>query len=507
MKRIFITILAAGLILPAAAQGLSLNEEHRLNLDVLRMLETYEATVGLRNNDDAATFSALFPDENLMIYNDLLGISDVPELSVAEYVTRMRRSANSPIITLRNVRKNGIEDAGDKWIVSLLFDKEVRYTNRCGAILSSRGYYGTDYNMEVRISRDKNTGVCTIESLTGNINSNQPPLGEDFVILEYRDPRDRKVTNNGEPIVFNTFDQAFLASPYNLKFYDDDANMKVNNPDPACNKLNLSYHPLRWRLKAHYDLSLGDYYNLGELPSGMNATSSGSEFGLDFGYIFPSKGKFKVGLFFGVGMASSNLTLTQSNGSFKSYDTDIDGDNYTRVSEVSNVEEKYKLQNLLVPLYFDFEYRFHSYVSAFFRLGAKAYVNMGSKSDGISGSIATYGVYSQYGDLVITEDYMNGFGTHDLSGIPFSSEATFPTASMDAFAGLGVRSKIYGPLSVEVGVNYQFGLTDAMNVNWDTSGNFVGVHGDNLHLVDLSSQLAQMKRSGLRLNIGLILKF
>lgn len=508
MKRIIISMLAAALFLPAAAQSMSLSEEHRLNLDVLRMLEAYEASATLRNNDDAATFGALFPNENIMIFNDLLGISDAPELSVADYVAQMRRSANSPIVTLRNVRKKGVEDGGDKWIVTLTFDKEMRYTNKCGAILSSKGYYGKDYNMEARIARDKNTGECVIESLTGTMDSELPRLDGNFAILEVNDPRDRKVTNYGKPVVFNTFDQAFLAEPYKLAFYDDDANMKVVRPDANCNRLKLTYKPLRWRLKPHYDLSLGDYYALGTLPSGMSATSSGSEFGLDLGYIFPSKGRFKVGFFFGVGFATSKLTLTATGQNFNvNESTDVDGDSYIRQVSVSSLEQSHKIQNIVVPLYFDFEYRFHSYVSAFFRLGGKAYINMGSKSDGMSGSVTASGLYPQYGNLVIAEDYINGFGTHDLADAPFIDAPAYSTASFDAFGGIGVRSKIYGPLSVEVGLNYQFGLTNAMDSGDGNTTHIVEYINGSNRVKNLALELDQVKRSGLKLTVGLMLKF
>ncbi len=507
MKRIFISMLVAASFLPSTAQKMSLGEEHRLNLDVLRMLEAYEASATLRNNDDAATFGALFSNENVMIFNDLLGVSDAPELSVADYVSLMRRSANSPIVTLRNVRKKNIEDDGDKWIVTLTFDKEIRYTNKCGAILSSKGYYGKDYNMEARIARDKNTGECVIESLSGSIDSELPRLDDNFAILEINDPRDRKVTNYGKPITFNTFDQAFLPVPYKLAFYDDDANMKVVRPDVNCNRINLTYKPLRWRLKPHYDLSIGDYYSLGSMPPGMSAKSSDSEFGLDLGYIFPSKGKFKVGLFLGVGFATSKLTLTATDRNFDiDESTDVDGDAYIRQVTVSNIEQSHKIQNIVVPLYFDFEYRFHSYVSAFFRLGGKAYINMGSKSDGMSGSVTAAGLYPQYENLLITENYINGFGTYDLADAPFIDEPVYNAATFDAFGGIGIRGKIYGPLSVEIGLNYQYGIMNAMD-SGDGNSNIVEyINGSNC-VKNLALELNQVKRSGLKLSIGLMLKF
>lgn len=508
MKRIFITILAAGMMFPAAAQTMSLSEEHRLNLDVLRTLETYEASATLRNNDDAVTFTSLFPNDEVRIYNDLIGISDRPDLRVTDYVRLMRNSANSPVITLRNVRKKGVEDGGDKWIVTLTFDKEIRYTNKCGAILSSKGYYAKDYNMEVRIARDKNTGDCVIESLTGNMDSDLPRLGGDFAILERHDPRDLRVTNYGKPIEFNSFDQAFLATPYKLGYYDDDANMKVVNPDPMCNRLSLTYKPLRWRLKPHYDMSIGDYYNLGEVPNGMTATMSGSEFGLDIGYIFPSKGRFKVGLFFGAGYAMSKLNLTANNMSFvTSEPEDVDGDSYERHSTVEGLAQKFEIKNIVVPIYLDFEYRFHTYVSAFFRLGAKAYVNVGSSASIEGGSVTAYGVYPQYGDLVIAENYMNGFGTHSLTDAVFEEDPTFNTASFDAFGGIGVRAKIVGPLSIEAGVNYQYGITDVMNCTTDRNYPIVAYNGSTNNVKNLALELNQVRRSGLRLSLGLMLKF
>lgn len=520
INRIIIFLLALGASVSAVAQGPSLSEERQLNLKAFRLMEAYKTFSTLRNNDAEAQFRQLFRDDDVMLYNDLLGLSKEPELNIDNYIALMHSKVRGPLVAVKNVRKKGIADGGDKWLMTVTFDKEMRYNTDCGAILSSTAYYGADYAMEAVIASDKADGRTYIVELRGSIDSAKPRLGDDFMLVQRNDPRDSDVSNNGEKIQFNTFDQAFVTPPYNFKYYDADANMKVEKADPnsQCNVYEFTYHPLRWRLKPHIDLSLGSPYSISDKYSGLNTTMSNMEFGLDIGYVIPSKSNFKVGINLGVGMSTGKIGLDIANLNYN-YNApaaaDVDGETYQRYYELSGLHQDVKLQHLFVPLYFDFELRFHSYVSAYLRLGAKAYFDMGSKTDGFSGNSTAYGVYSIYDNLVMTSD-INNFGTEALTEA-MVEKAEFNSLSFAALGGAGVRVKIVGPLSLEAGVTYQMGITDVMkpkNGNLLASGSIAPGNALVTYTVangtqarNLANMVGNIKHNSINLNIGLILKF
>ncbi|MCH5230527.1 MAG: hypothetical protein J1F43_01875 [Muribaculaceae bacterium] len=519
-KKILASISLLGISMCANAQGLSLTEERDFLLKSLRLLDNYEYNSTLRSTEDIGEYLSLFADENQEIFNDLLGISAEETLPLQEYVELFKNNAISPAIKLKNVRRGEIQDMGETIVMPLLFEKEMRYNNSCGAILSSNNYYGADYQMKMVLEMNKATGEIQIISLTGNIDSNRPRLGKDFAIVEYDDPRNREVTNNGQKLNFNVFDQAFIPLPYNLSYPDDDMNMKVIASEGECRKLNITFHPRKFMLKPRVNISLGRSFTIDDSASLMDISSSSMEFGLDFGYILPMKGNFKINLMTGLGYSTGKIDLAVGDLNYNYAapgSADIDGVAYTRYYEITNLSQGISLNHLTIPIYGDFEYKFSKYVSAYLQVGVKMYCNMGSKVNRFTGDMYAYGVYPEYGDLMINAPYMNDFGNSTIDEST-NNDLKFNGAAFDGFGGLGVRAKIYGPLSIEAGINYQVGFSNVI-VNTRQPGELItgsitesqafatytASEGTMLH--SLTDYVGNIKRSGLKLNIGLIVKF
>lgn len=509
-----------GITSKVGAQAIPLPLEREFIMNALRVLEDYEFNSTLRNTQSVGEYMALFADENQVLFNDLLGISEAETLPLRDYVELFRKNAISPSIKIKNVRRGKIQDTGEALVVPLYFKKEMRYNNKCGAILSSNAYYNDDYDMEMVVSMDKASKEIQIISLTGKIDSEMPRLGQDFAIVEYHDSRDKKVSNNGQLLNFNVFDQAFIPMPYNLNYSDEDENMKIHLAENDCNNIRLSYHPRHFVIKPYANIPLGSPFSMGEASSMMDISTSGMEFGIDFGYILTITPNFKINLFTGLGYSTGKINMTVGDLNYHysaTSDADIDGVPYTRYYEISDLQQSINLGHIILPLYGDFEYKFGKIFSAFAQLGVKMYFNAGSKVNSFTGNMYVFGVYPEYGNLLINAPYMNDFG-HTSIDENADNDLKVRGASFDGIGGLGVRAKIYGPLSIEAGVNYQIGLSNIM-INARTPGNLVQgaitesqafatytvKEGTILH--SLTDYIGNIKRSSLNIKVGLILKF
>ncbi len=460
MKRITIHILVLMLLTPwvlAQAELPSNTQQRRVNLNSLRILEIYENYSNLFNDEAEENFRYIFQNDSMQIFNDLPGLAVEETLPIDRYI-ELARGQRGLLVSLANVRGGKIEDAGDKWIVPIKFDKEIRFITPNGAIISSADYYdGKLYNMEALVEVDKDTYETHIRSLEGKIDSRKPRLAPGFLIAYKNDPRDENVLNSGRKLEFNKHGQAFIYDPVNLTYADDDMNMKVKTTGTGDDrKFSFEYHPMRWRVRPNYELTLGSFYNV-DAASGIESSASGMSLGVDVGYVIPSRSKFKIGIFTGVGFSSGKLSLSAADINYN-YEApgsaDMDGDTYIRYYELTGASQSVKLSHITVPLYVDLEYRINQRISIFADLGLKAYFNSGSKIDKFSTDVYSYGVYPQYGDLMMNETWLNDFGNTSLALGDVRAAGPFKSFSADIMAGIGARVKIYGPLSLDLTLMY-----------------------------------------------------
>ena len=469
MNSIIKTLLA--LMLPALAVTASAvqpnnSQKRRANLNALRLIEEYESYSALNNEEAEENLRYIFHNDSAMIYNDLPGLSADELLTVDRYINLLK-GARGTLVTVSNIMPESIEDGGSVWLLTVKFDKAVEYNTPCHAIISSSDYYGgKNYNMTAVVEVDKDTYESHLRSLTGKIDSDRERLAPGFAVAVKNDSRDTEVTNNGTPIKFNQFDQAFISQPYLLEFADDDVNMKViEEIDGDCRTLSFEYHPTRWRVRPYADISMGGLFKV-DAPDGINSSSSGMSLGVDLGYVIPSRGKVKVGIFTGFGMSTGKVDLDAASINYF-YEAgpaaDMDADSYIRHYELSDVKQSIKMSHFTIPLYADIELRASRRFSVYAQAGIKAYFNAGSKIDKYTGSVYSYGVYPQYDNLRLDDAWLNGFGDGELSVDQIHDDGLFKGFSADLLLGLGVRVKIYGPLSLDLGLSYMNPLIDRID--------------------------------------------
>lgn len=504
------------------AQSLSVVQTRQFNLDALRTLENYEYCSSLYNNSARMEFDLLFQDRKMRIFNDLNGLSAAPTLSVADYSELLSSKGRSTQVIIKNLKK-GVPYYDDGWKMDVSFDKEITYANACEILFSSKNFFGADFHIEMTLEWDEDMRSCTICRLEGKRGSDVEMLPQDYSILTHTSDRDFKVKADGELLSFNSFGQAFLSAKPKIAYPDQDVRVKPVIENADCNTISLLYTPKRFRIKPHYDLAIGDFYK-GE--GVVETESSASELGVDFGYILPSKGSLKLGVFFGLGLSQSTLDLKLQSLSYQYQagpEADIDGDSYTRYYSIEGLSQTFKSSDVFVPVYLDMDFRMGNSFSLYLDAGVKSYLNLSNDLTIKSGTYSTYGYYPQYGIEMRPEDHWNGAAINgfvkntSIASGRFNTEVNYKGFSVDIFGQGGLRYLLYQNLYLDLAVSYQMGLLSPFNSeaefdlkaqvpSHDNALMYYSVK-DGETIQSLTGGLYGMKRQGMKLNVGLMYRF
>lgn len=508
------------------AQQSNIALQRRIVDEAISTIEDYETYATISDDEVRYSFVELFVSEDAPVYNDLLGLSNKNTLSAREYSQLLGEGPRNKNAKISNLKKERVWNDDGVWKVLFSLDKTITYSDRCGVYYSNQDFYNKEYRLEATLVYYERLNKCKIEEIKGTIDSSQK-LPDSYFVFKTEDERDTRLSYNGTRLSFNSHGQTFLPGQMDkklFKYVDSDA--KITPVVDECNNVSMRYRPRKMRLKFHYDLGLGDGYKLDGTENSLKTDKNAySNFGVDFGYAFPTKGVLKTGLFLGVGFAQSQIDLGYTNDDY-AYTTnaDVDGDSYTRHYQNLNVKQSIKLTDLTIPLYVDFTFQFSKVVNLYVDLGAKFNMNMSHKIDSSEGSAYIYGIYPQYANLRMDEHWgYNGFGNKTFSKELLDNEDLLNVSSftVDAFAGLGLRINIpQTPLSVDLGINYQMGLTDVVKANStavtlsDTQDDvhaliYNTINGTESveHLRNLTESLSKVRRQSLMFSAGLILKF
>lgn len=273
----------------------------------------------------------------------------------------------------------------------------------------------------------------------------------------------------------------------------------------------------RFSVKAHVDFSIGSPYSVKSAVKDI--TSSGkhsNDYGVDFGYTFLKLGAFSLSANTGICITPGNQTLVAGPMEYNYANdgsADIDGNPYIRYTETSSISQKYNTTQLNIPLYVDVDWRLHRRVSLFAQAGMRFGFNVNSKTSSTSGTASSYGVYPEYGDLVIDEG-INDFGTQELTS-EMSGKVSARKFIPQLMIGFGARANIWKPLWAELNIGYRYGgnvlrcagakfgdgtvSTDEALITYTPEG--------GTSLKSLSKALKDNNVSQLVISIGLIYKF
>lgn len=501
----------------------SIHLQRRALNAALNTVDEYLVWSTISNDEAYYEFLNLFANKESMIYNDLLGVKTGNALSVEEYAKTLRQKLENKKIFIRNIRNEGVFYEEGKTLIRLSLDKEISYIDSCGTYYSSSEFYeNNNYRLTLNLDYDSTKNECKIIGINGRIDSPKKLAANHFA-FQRTSNRDNSIRYKGEMLKFNSYDQTLLdgdSDPKSLR-----KNFSYDNPDMGlipqsgdC-QVTMRYKMRRFRLRPYFAIGLGKAFSLDGDDILSNSKSSGMSFGLDFGMGVLSKRSFSMGVYTGVGLSMSSMDLSYVNKdySFES-DADVDGDNYTRHYENLDLSQKIKINELNIPLYFDFDIKLAKSLSLYVNLGARFDLNMSHKIDVTEGSAYVYGMYPKYGNLRLDEHWgFNGFGTHQYNNADLLSSDLIDVNSFTicGLGGFGLRYNLHRiPLSIEAGMNIVMGLTklvETSNVSTTNDNqivyNTVSGRESTEHVHNLTEMLNSIKRQQLRIHIGMIYKF
>lgn len=268
----------------------------------------------------------------------------------------------------------------------------------------------------------------------------------------------------------------------------------------------------RFSVKAYGEIGIGSALRMKTPQAELSHKSSMNSFGVDFGYMFwQHKG---MSLSVNAGLDYDIISAKLSFGSMKydyaaSADADMDGDTYRRYYRLNNLHQEIGMEYISIPVYLNFTYRFNEWIGVYANVGIKPGFKTCDKVKSFSGDVYSYGIYSQYDNLMIDDEWLNDFGNRKLTDSQVASPE-IKGFNMSILAGMGIEAKIYGPLSAALGVNYNAGLTNMFksnsNVGYSTPlVSFTVSHGQQAQ--SLTSMMCKSKISHLAVNIALIYRF
>ena len=214
-------------------------------------------------------------------------------------------------------------------------------------------------------------------------------------------------------------------------------------------------------VKAYGNIGLGSGMSLSS-NAAMTHSSSLSSVGVDFSYMFWQQKGHSVAVSGGLSydILSAKLDLAGMNYNYAAgNNADMDGNTYNRFYEISDVEQKVGGGYVSVPIYATYTYRFNEWIGVYASLGIKPGFKASGSSRSFRAKVYSYGVYPEYGNLMMDDDWLNDFGRTTLS----DGDVNKPEMSgfnMDFLMGFGAEAKISGPVYASLGFNYCAGVTN-----------------------------------------------
>lgn len=500
------------------AQQSNIAKQRLIVDEAISTIEDYESFATISDEEIRYFFEDLFVDENVKVYNDLLGVSTAESLSVKEYCQKMSEDLRNKKVTIKNIKKEKIWNENDSWKIKFSFDKTLSYVNKCGTYISSNDFYDKEYHLLVTLVYDEQQEKCKIESITGSVDSSKK-LSADFYTFRTEDKRDYQLAYRNNKLSFNSYGQAILDGPFakTAFHYADPDVVLMPIVEEECKSVSMKYKERKLRIKLHYDLELGNFWEIGGKESLNDTKTTMSSFGVDFGYVFPSKSKVKIGMFTGLNLSLATIKMSYQNEDYSySSSADVDGDSYIRHYEKLLLDQNAKLTEFGIPIYADMNVKFNRLLSLYIDLGIKFNYSISHKVNELEGEAYIYGIYPQYNDLRMDEHWgYNGFGHNIFSNLNLDNTnlTNMRDLNVDALGGAGLRFSIpRTALSLDFGIAYQLGLMNLLKSESDNGitqivYNSITDGASTEHVGSLFDFFSNIKKRALNFNIGLIYNF
>ena len=504
-----------GLLFPLTSEGQSLTnaERRRINTRLLDAIEQYEACASMSDPDSKYLFLQLC-DSSASIYSDLLDYAPGRRVPVAKYIDELQARQNVAS-EIKNVTSEHPFWKDDAWHVRVKFSKELSYNDANSILFSSTEYYGADYDLTVEFAYDPQEDRCRIVDIQGELKSDVTPLPDRFLVINKNSEDDLRLLSGKGHLAFNSFDQAF-ALPGSLRSWHDDVRIKADTlaRTDHYELLQLKYAKTHWRAKVRAGISMGSAFKLSTPVAFSSSSSSAFETGVDIGYAIPIGRSFSLGIYTGIALSSSKLTLEAGQIGYSYRTTDRNGVSYQRQYEIDRISESVQYTDMVVPVYLSFEHKLARNLSLGWNLGAKIYLNSSLKVDPFH---ITGRVYGDYNGQIVEEQSENAFGAIDRDYEQFLYPSDYgKSTSMSLAGGVAIN---YNVLQQRMFVYAKFSYEMGMGNLHESNENPYFSAGEQMYPLVYSGQLGgdvatrsfmdcvSFSRQAMWLELGLMFKF
>lgn len=470
MKKCFLLmslleIVVLGNIL--SAQNLPNAGQRRMNLAVLETIEKLETLSSMSDSEQANEYIGLFSDPETMVFNDLIGVSDVEMLPLSEYVSCLRKMKNVVVRFSHVERSRPYIEAGSL-CVDVTFDKTISYVDQRGVHYSSEDIYGGPYKIEVVFSYDDFDDSCHIESYSGSLECGDA-LASDHLVLRkkrlYEDLRFRNAetpmhdgyyaADECSPICFDQSGHLILPSTAASEdwYYmqniplDWDPDKSLHAEAKADGFFDLHSRDRHMRIKAYNSTAPAGVFRMeGDLDRKITV---GNETGVEFRYMFDLGNQINLGALFSAGVSYSYIDVAQKGFGYsydytssikRQYDFDIFG-------------QKFHTLDVTSSLGVAMEYTFARRWTLDYTLGCKAYYNV------YAGSGDVYCIYEvTHGDK--EPDYIKGHFKKESIVDMVDFKSGISTLPFSIFTRLGFDVSLSSSSILTFGLGFEQGLND-----------------------------------------------
>lgn len=274
----------------------------------------------------------------------------------------------------------------------------------------------------------------------------------------------------------------------------------------------------RFAIKGYDNLGLGNAMSLTKAQPGQKSKSSVNSFGLDFGYTFWRSGvnSLEANIGFGYSSAGTHFSIGDMSYNYAApaY-ADEDGNPYQRYYEISNLKQKATVNYFTLPIYLEYQCKPLRWLGIYAEAGVQFGFRHSSSIGGISGQAYSYGIFPEYDDLLIDEDYLDDFGTRYLNDAAKGDHKSKPF-NCSVLLGAGLEFYAAKPVSFVVGVRYNQGLTQVFDGGYDITNSadytaetvpvFYTVEGGT-QVRSLADYTTKSRLNPLQLHMGINIRF
>lgn len=470
MRRYLLILVLLSLAVCTAAQNISNKERRNINFKALNLIEEYERTASLSDSEEIYSFLNLFQSPESKVYCDLMGTKPyMQSINLKDYVKTASASVLDLDIIIKDVRKGELSKTAGVWTLPITFKKTISYVDNNGVLFSTEEFYeNNDFEITLNLVYDPADKSCRIGSIDGRLRSQKDFPESDFFVVGRNDAlSDRglayqeRLKINGQPLEYNSFDQAIVPTISPISVGDPDIIIDTNVLVSAENYklVNFKFKPIRSRFKVRAAVAPIMAY---KVKTEYNSRSFAFETGLDFGTTFVA-GSAKLGIYIGAALSMSNVTLSRFPreivyGNVSYFDKELGCYNSDKLTYLDfSDKSSLKLKDIAIPLYFEAEHRINNTLLFTWNLGAKAYLPL-------STGIGNYEVTAkrQIGNHNGLKEDLPDMNAQDGFLNPVSVEREPFSVSVAANLGLDINL-VKNRLFATVKAGYEQGLTKVLS--------------------------------------------